>query len=634
MAVTYTILQFLASARIGDTPEERNLAIEKLAYATHEVERYAPLAPEIVANEAVSRLAGYIYDQPTISGGVGFANALRNSGAARILLPYRVHRAGLSSDDISIANAAVGTTGNPVIGLSVAGGQLVITFSDGTTTELDLPSGRGVGLTDIFDLRLPAPAVAMRFGWTFSNVDATEETFLRDGNHPSDGAAEGTTAGLLTPPIPVGMTIDPKDYRFHIWVAGAVDLGGLTGLYGDNWLPEFPRFGELEVDSVDGIVYSERHTRRDTDGLYIFTGIIPGELIATQPWVRTIAGLTPGGVFTGTDQTARDAAETAQERADAAFANAETAQQSANDNDTDISDNADAITALPTPFDWAQVGNSDEIPATKISSTVRGTKVHVNTSFPATGLLGDILILDLTTTSPSIYEWTSNGWHLDYTFQGGRVHVVTAAHDIDVDSPVANGADILFELVGGTLKLYRRLHASSAPFWQYYGEVMGGGGGDGGVDQIARDAAIAAQATADANAVTATAHEANPNIHHTPPEPVASGNTLQKVGTYTVGDVPLNTWVSTGLSPTPTATLVGIQFVDATLSAGGLSDVDDWVIGWCDAARLRSGATTRVNTRPSNQTRVYAIDIAGGEIRFRGHAVDATEALKIAVWEQ
>ena len=575
MAVTLTVEQFIADARIGATAEELELAGRRLEYAAVAVLQHAPDAPDVVHNEAVSRLAAYIYDQPSISGGAAFANAMRNSGTSRILLPYRIHALGLSEDDaIGEAQAAVGTTGNPVVGLSVAGGQLVITFSDGTTNALDLPAGQGVGLTDIFDLRLPAPPVAMRFGWTFDNVAASEETFLRDGNHPTDGAAEGTTAGLLTPPVPPGLAVDPKDYRFHIWIAGDVELGGLTGLYGDNWLPEFPDFRDLEVDSVDGIVYSERHSRRDTDGLYIFTGIIPGELIATQPWVRTIAGLTPGGVFSGTDQTARDAAETAQERADDAFANAETAQQAADANTSNVETNADAITALPTPFDWAQEGNTDEIPAVKISSVVRGTKVSVSTSLPATGLLGDIAILDLTTTSPSIYEWTSIGWQLDYTFQGGRVHFVTAAHDIDGNTPVANGADILFELVSGTLKLYRRLNANSAPYWQYYGEVAGGG-----VDQMARDAAAAAAAAVLLVQTSTTTHYADPNAHHVPGGG-AGGPT--KIGNWS-GDLVADTWTATTLA-WPTTALVGIAAVH-TIVFDGVTAVG-WPLGWYDSAAV------------------------------------------------
>ena len=45
-------------------------------------------------NEAVRRLAGYLFDQPEAARGDAYSNALRNSGAQRMLLPYRLHRAG------------------------------------------------------------------------------------------------------------------------------------------------------------------------------------------------------------------------------------------------------------------------------------------------------------------------------------------------------------------------------------------------------------------------------------------------------------------------------------------------------------------------------------------------------------
>ena len=116
--------------------------------------------------------------------------------------------------------------------------------------------------------------------------------------------------------------------------------------------------------------------------------------------------------------------------------------------------------------------------------------------------------------------------------------------------------------------------------------------------------------------------------------PAGGASTLRKVDTYTIGTTTINTWVSTAISPTVTATLLGVQFQDATLAAGGLTDVDDWVIGWLDAGRLRDGKTGRVNTRPSNQTRIYAIRINSGVVEFRGNAVAASESLKLAVWEQ
>ena len=53
--------------------------------------------------------------------GDAYSNALRNSGAARMLLPYRIHRAGYS-DAMESAQEAVGNTvGNPVTGLAIVG---------------------------------------------------------------------------------------------------------------------------------------------------------------------------------------------------------------------------------------------------------------------------------------------------------------------------------------------------------------------------------------------------------------------------------------------------------------------------------------------------------------------------------
>ena len=92
MAVTVEAL--VAALRLGSSAEETAEATRLLAYATTALEAYAPGAPANVQNEAVIRLAGYLFDQPTTSRGDAYANAPRNSGALRMLLPYRVHRAG------------------------------------------------------------------------------------------------------------------------------------------------------------------------------------------------------------------------------------------------------------------------------------------------------------------------------------------------------------------------------------------------------------------------------------------------------------------------------------------------------------------------------------------------------------
>ena len=74
-----------------------------------------------------------------------YGNAMRNSGAARMLLPYRIHRAGYS-DAVAAAQEAVGTVGNPVTGIDVTGTTLTVTFADGSTESHTLPAGGGGGV--------------------------------------------------------------------------------------------------------------------------------------------------------------------------------------------------------------------------------------------------------------------------------------------------------------------------------------------------------------------------------------------------------------------------------------------------------------------------------------------------------
>ena len=95
-------------------------------------------------NEAAIRLAGYLFDQPFAARGGTYANALRNSGAARMLLPYRIHRAGSTAEAVTEAQAAVGSADNPVIDVSIVSGELVVTFADGTAETDVLPDSGGL----------------------------------------------------------------------------------------------------------------------------------------------------------------------------------------------------------------------------------------------------------------------------------------------------------------------------------------------------------------------------------------------------------------------------------------------------------------------------------------------------------
>ena len=98
MPVTLLQAGLSDALRLTDSTEEIAEATRLLSYATVAVSRHLSdayqTAPDEVLNEAVIRLAGYLFDQPNAGRGLMYADALRSSGAAMLLLPYRVIRAG------------------------------------------------------------------------------------------------------------------------------------------------------------------------------------------------------------------------------------------------------------------------------------------------------------------------------------------------------------------------------------------------------------------------------------------------------------------------------------------------------------------------------------------------------------
>ena len=177
MAVTLSVPELLVELRLGDSTEEVQLATRRLGYASVAVVKSTPDAPDAVHNEAAVRLAAYLYDQPNAPTGDGYANALRSSGAARILLPYRVHRAGSTAEVMEEVQSVIGTVGNPVTGLSIAGETMTVTFADGTTDTLTLPSGGGAGIDQI--ARDSAAAAQRAADGAKTEIDTHEAT------HPS-----------------------------------------------------------------------------------------------------------------------------------------------------------------------------------------------------------------------------------------------------------------------------------------------------------------------------------------------------------------------------------------------------------------------------------------------------------------
>ena len=98
-----TITKETLQAHIG---RDLETAERLLAFAKERVEKTAPTAPDPVCNEAVIRFAGYLAQSDfgairkedlgpkSVEYVTNHANAWRNSGAAGILAPWAIKRAG------------------------------------------------------------------------------------------------------------------------------------------------------------------------------------------------------------------------------------------------------------------------------------------------------------------------------------------------------------------------------------------------------------------------------------------------------------------------------------------------------------------------------------------------------------
>ena len=97
MAVTLTAEQLADAIRIETPLEEPDTSIVNrlLSVGTLLVQEFAPDAPDAVQDEAVVRISGYLYDQPQAARGMMFSNAIGNSGAYILLLPWKTRRVHL-----------------------------------------------------------------------------------------------------------------------------------------------------------------------------------------------------------------------------------------------------------------------------------------------------------------------------------------------------------------------------------------------------------------------------------------------------------------------------------------------------------------------------------------------------------
>ena len=368
MAVTIDAAGLVAALRLGDSPEELAEVTRLLAYASEAVTKHVPTAPDAVHNEAVRRLAGYLYDQPEAARGDAYANALRNSGAARMMLPYRIHGVGIAGA-VSEAQAAVGTPGNPVTGLAVVAGQLVVTFADGSITNLDLPGGMG-------GQGLPVGTAVLRLGWA-QHQNATEAVFTRADNHPTDGAAVGSVDGLDVPPFPPALVTD-ADLYLHIWIGTAA--ANITDILlsggGGTLIGSISSGADFTVEGDAGVFYVSN--QRLSPGLSAFS--ISAEIVG--------AGDGDGNGEAGTDQTARDAAAAAQSTADGATTAAAEAQAAADAAQGTADTATSAITAVGARVDTVEQTAADA--ATTAAAAQATANANAVTIGQNSGSLGGI----------------------------------------------------------------------------------------------------------------------------------------------------------------------------------------------------------------------------------------------------
>ena len=322
MALTLTQVELSAAIRLGDSTEETAEATRLLGYvtaaiSTHLADAYED-APEAIVNEAAIRLAGYLFDMPNAGRGLSFANAGRNSGAWAILLPFRVHRAGSTGEAVAAAQQAVGTPGNPVTDVAISGGNLVVTFNDGTTRDEPLPAGMTGDGTDQAARDAAAAAQATGDGATTAAAAAQSDIDAHEANHPSGGAgvdqtardaaaaAQGTANNAATAATAAADIANANTGRLDAFPAGT---GGV-----DQAARDAAAAAQAAADAAQADLDTHERAPHNTDGT-----------------ARTAAAAAAATAATAqtTASTARDAATAAQADADTAQTTAGQAQATA-----------------------------------------------------------------------------------------------------------------------------------------------------------------------------------------------------------------------------------------------------------------------------------------------------------------
>ena len=461
MAVTIQPTDLVAALRLGNTAEELAEVTRLLTFATDAVVVHVPHAPDSAHNEAVRRLVGYLFDMPEAARGDAYANAMRNSGAQRMLLPYRRHRAGYAdSDAIADAQSAIGTAGNPVVGVRVDGSHLVITFADGSTDTEQLPAGGGGGIDSVARAAATAAQTAADAAQTLATQNEAFKLELPDlvpgvgiALTPS-GSREltiSTTGSIVGPEELVGgqwewLNISIQDPGDIEWQGNALE-GEV-----DTW--EFAASGAyfgaqaqlVALQAGDTITITQSATRYQTievtakptvsSNVVTVSGIFDRfhHSEVPQAFAAVTVTIAPGPL-TGVDKVARAAAAAVQDNLDdhegsthntdaVARQSATGAHVLAGQVETDLNlHEFEHPTQGDDAFEWATEGNTDAIPAGKLTLAPSGEG-------------GD-----------DAYEWATEG-NLD-VIPSGKVNLDSVQSQIDdIHDQLAHAEGTIIEVVG------------------------------------------------------------------------------------------------------------------------------------------------------------------------------------------
>ena len=236
---------------------------------------------EVVA--AINTALGYIEWQHAPPAGLDIVLAIDTALGST---DWRTNMGGASSFSDLTGTLGIDQIANSLI--------VETKLSQGVRDKLN---SSGVNNVVVTEETLPAPPVAMRMGWSQTKT-MTEAVFVRADNHPTDGAALGTTERVAEPPFPPALKTEPSLYK-GIWLAGAPNVAAIQ-----NNLPSLPTnilsFLEdprpLTVDGVEGVYYASSEQNSAAAG-NLHGAVLVGNAIVDEtelePWANTANPTTP-----------------------------------------------------------------------------------------------------------------------------------------------------------------------------------------------------------------------------------------------------------------------------------------------------------------------------------------------------